>query len=211
MPDININAPKIGAKGIYTLLPPYSDILSPNEEYVCQSLRTLTEMSNSGVNAAKLIYLDHALTEVEYKDGLARGVLIVSMLGTSGQWINVPANYIAGAPITDGVPYVVKIIGLSLGPVAVDRDLSNLSASLSNVVKDQLGLEPEVKIVQVSKITLVPLLNHKTIETARGLNKILAPSDKAKVMTVTTTLDQALLKIQALEAYIMANRTKLGI
>lgn len=211
MPNINVNAPQIGTKGIYTLLPPYNAILNPNEEYTCQSLRTLTEMSNSGTDPAKSIYLDHALTDVEYKDGLTRGVLIVSLLGSSGQWVNVPANYIAGAPVTDGVPYVVKIIGLSLGPMAVNRDLSNLSTSLSNVVKDQLGIEPEVKIVQVSKTTLVPLLNHNAIETARGLNKVLAPSDKAKVMTVTTTLDQALLKIQALEAYIMANRVKLGI
>lgn len=211
MPNINSTAPSIGSRGLFTLMAPYDSLTTPGEEYTCQGLRTLRDIISSGIDALNTVYVAHTLTDVEYNDGLLRGVLIVSLQGSSGQLIQVPANYIASLPITDGIRYAAKIIGLSLGPLPLDRDLSLLSTTLANVVKDQLGVIPEVRVVQTSKVVVVPVPNHRAIDRARLNNAVAAPSDKLKLVQHQTTLDQALAKIQVLEAYIMANRTKLGI
>jgi len=211
MINANVSAPTIGSRGIYTLLPPYNTLTTPGEEYTCQGLRLLTDMVSDGLDPMTTVYVSHALTKVEYDLALTNGVYIVSLQGSSGQHILVPANYISGQPVTDGIKYAVKIIGLSLGPLAIDRDLSNLSTTLSNIVHDQLGVVPEVRVVQVSKVTLVPPADHVIIEGARVVLTTATPSDRVVAIKSKTTLDQALIKIQQLEAYIIANRLKLGI
>jgi len=197
--------PPIGTKGYYNLLPPFDTAILPNEEYTCASVRSISEISASGVDVYATYYAPKGITTADFNTALATNMPIIALQAGIGQWIYVPANYIASYPDTNGVPYHVLMLGVSLGAIPTSSDLTSLKESIANIVQASVGIIPTIKEVQVSKVMNISAANDAIVKNAKQALITNSQSDYAKYATTQTTLDTALLKIQQLEQYILDN------
>ncbi len=203
--------PAIGSVGTYTLLAPFNTMILPDDEYTCTAIRNISDYISNADDAYTTVYADNGLTQTDYQNDLAANMPIVSLQSSVGHWMYVPARFIVTFPITNGVPYCNKIIGVNIGAVPVNMDLTFLIASISNVVADNLGITPEIKQVVTSKTSSIPVTEDAAIQTARKGRITASLTDTGKLLNMTNNYNTALTKIAALEAYILANKTVLGI
>ena len=198
--------PSLGMSGYFKLKTPFNSSLVENERYTCRAVRGIGDYLANNEDIYTNIYKANGLTETEFNSDCASGMYIVSLQSTKGQWIYLPASYILSFPITNGVEYHNLMIGISLGAVPTTKDISAVKTNLRNVIYDQLGIEPEIKEVQISKAVLIPQEQHETIETIRTSRITQQMSASSKVTKLESDLDTALEKIKILEAAIIENR-----
>ncbi len=203
--------PAIGSVGTYTLLAPFNSIVLPDDEYTCTAIRNISDYISNSDDAYTLVYLDNGLTQTDYQNDLAANMPIVSLQSSVGHWMFIPARFIVTFPITNGVPYCNKILGVNIGAFPANADLTFLITAISNVVVDNIGITPEIKEVVTSKTVNIPISEDATIQTARKSRIAASLTDTGKLQNMTNNYNDALTKIAALEAYILANKTVLGI
>lgn len=198
--------PDINAKGIFSLRSPFSALIPPQTRYAVKGIRKLSEIIASGIDPFLLYYQPNTLTQTDYDNDTAIDISIVSLSSEVGQWIYVPSSYIISYPDVNGVVYTSLILGVSLGSVADIVPLDALKTSITNLVKDFLGILCEIKEVAVSPPAIIPYTQHVQIENARTVLKGTNQSDKAKYIDVVNKLNASTARIIELENYI---KTKL--
>ena len=208
---MNTVLPTLGSKGTYVFTAPFNTLSLVGEVYTCQAIRTISDLTASGVDVFKKYYNPYGLSQAIFNAAIVANDYIISLQGSSGQWVYIPSNYITSLPNQNGVPYHAMVIGLSIGPIAVSKDLSAIKTILSNAIYDSLGITPDVKEIEVSGITLVDDANHLLIENTRALHITNHQSDAQRYLTTLNSLNTALVKVKALEDYIVSKKTVLGI
>lgn len=197
--------PSIGSSGFFELRPPFDQVVLRNEQYTCQGIRKISEYLASNEDVKALVYDANAIDESDYNADAEADMPIVSLQADIGHWVYVPARYIIKYPITNGVPYRTLMIGISLPPMPVERDLTFLTTDLSNLVRDSLGVDVEIKLVETSKIVLVPRTKHNLELSDRYAVSNGRTTDRSRYMSTQVQLDAALAKIAELETYIANN------
>ena len=194
--------PALGSTGIYTFSAPFDTILPVSEKYTCQSVRSITELIASGVDVYANYYLSNSLTQGDYDAAVVNNTYIISLQSSIGVWAFVPANFIGTPRSVNGVGYNVVALGVSLGAIRVESDLSAIKTAISNLVRDNYGVTPIVKEIQVSKVKYITNENDLIINNARTALINNMSTDRAKLLVLQNNLDAALLKISGLETYI---------
>lgn len=197
--------PTVGSEGYYTVLPPFDTILVPNILYTCQAVRRLNDYLANNENPKEKIYTRYGLGDNVYTDDLKNDMFIVSLQAGVGQWIYIPARYILGYPVSNGVKYHDVMLGVNLGSIPVDLDLSVVKTAVSNAVHDTLGITPTIADVEISKTIIVTHEQHKSIMDVRLGHMTLYLSDRAKVDKGQTDIESLQYKITQLEEYIKTN------
>ena len=203
--------PTVGSRGAYTLITPFNAMVVTNELLTCKAIRSISELIAAGVDVYKEYYQANGLTQVDFDNAVKNDEFIISFQGGTGVWIYVPSNYLGAAPITAGIPYHVRVVGVSLGAVPVNKDITVLKQAIANLVYDTIGIQPEVKELEVSGVSLVDNMVSANIETMRSHRVVNNQSDSGRYLTTLNDYNNALIKIAALEAFIMNNRAVLGI
>lgn len=194
--------PSIGAKGIYRLLPPY-DTLVKDIAYTCVAVRRLQDFVTIGRDPKGLYYDPHGIDEsIWLRDSSNPEVCIVSLVSDSGQWIYVPSTYILSFPNLNGIPYTVRVLGISLGAIPDSLDLSNLYTNMTNLIRDTIGVESEVRSVVISDTKLIPKVDHDALEVARADLIQGSQTERAKVLDLERQNSVLRDTNQALEQYI---------
>lgn len=203
--------PPLGSIGTYTFRAPFDTTLSQTDMYTCQATRTISELLSDNVDVLAKYYIANGLSEVDYNLAVKNNTVIVTLQADVGVWVHLPANYIITPPVSNGIPYHVIALGISLGPIPVSTNLAPIKSSMVNLIRDNFGIISDVKELQVSKVKIVPYANDVAIRNARKSLITVKTTDTARLLTLQQNYNNALLKIQQLEAYILANKTKLGI
>lgn len=196
--------PTIGATGFWQLSAPFDSLMAQDEMYTCQAIRRLGDYIAFNEDPLTNIYTFYGLTEDDFNADQAANMYIVSLQSEKGQWLYVPARYLLGYPIMNGVQYKTMMLGVGLGALPVDMDLSAIQTLISNVVYENLGITPKMSPVALSKALLVSRENHDRIETARLARASQKKTDYSRYRETLQQLNQANAKIQALEAFIKA-------
>lgn len=202
---MNLVIPTIGARGYYRLAAPFDSKLSPNEMYTCQAIRRIGDYLALNEDPYNNIYLYNGLTEADFNTDQQENMYIVSLQADTGQWLYVPARYLLGYPIMNGVPYQNMMLGVGLGAVPADMNMSALQNLISDVVFDNIGVRPQISPVVLSKQKLVSRQDHEAIQTARGALASQKKSFYTRYREMVTLYNKAIAKITALETYIKAN------
>ncbi len=203
--------PSIGAKGTYTLSAPFNTIILPDDEYTCMAIRNISDYLANNDNVEQTVYLNNTLTAADYISDLKANMPIVSLQSQVGHWLYVPARFIVTFPITNGVPYHNVMLGVNIGAQPVNLDLTFLMTAISNVVKDNLGVTPEIKSVEISKIVSISTTQDSQVQTARKALMNTTMTDTARYKNLQVMYAEAIAQVQALEQYIVNNASKLGI
>ncbi len=203
--------PPVGSKGFFTFAAPFNTLALPDDEYTCRAVRNLSDYVNNNEDALSLVYLQSGLTTTDYQNDLAAGMVIVSLQSQVGHWLYVPVRFIDSLPQSSGVPYQNKVIAINLGAVPAEQDFTALQTALTNAVADMYGVTPQIQVVVTSKTSLVPYTTDQQIQQARQGRITMATTESAQVKILQTQNASLQTKLNALEAYILANKTALGI
>ena len=194
--------PVIGSSGTYELLPPFDTVILPEELYTCKAIRNISEYVSYNQDAKKLVYDYYGLSEVDYENDIQEDMEIVSLQNNKGVWVYVPARYIIKYPEVDGIPYHQLSLVCKLPAIEVKRDISHLKTDVINLIKDTLGVEPAVEIVEVSRTIAVTRETSDLLKIERALVSNGRVTDRAKYMQLLQQQQVLLDKIEALENYI---------
>lgn len=194
--------PAVGTSGIYTLLSPFDNALTPNVAYTCVSVRRLGDIIAAGGNPLKTYYLDNSLTKEIYETDVTNNACIVSLQGPGGLTVCVPSSYIKSYPDIGGVPYSVIAMAISLGAIPTSMDLSYISNQIVELVRDTIGIDSEVKLVEIAEPSLLTYDDSKALEIARKAKIATTMTDRAMYLDASSKLASARQKIAMLETYI---------
>lgn len=194
--------PDIGATGLYQLAAPFAALLIPNAMYTCRAIKRFSEVSSLGVDPFETYYEPHGLTEAKYKADDKEAACIVSLQAGSGNWIYVPSTYIQAFPSTNGVKYNVTILGVSLGGIPDNLNLTPLQTLISDTVYGSLGIRPSFKTVVVSDPAMVNNEDHLKLEEARLANITITEPLAVKVYKLQQEKAVLATKLAAAEQWI---------
>lgn len=194
--------PEIGATGSFTAKSPFDSKINDKQTYQCMAVRRLSDLVALGDDPFVDYYQPIGLAESVYKADLAAGVCLVSLQSSSGRWIYIPNTYLLTYPGMSGVKYHCVVLGVALGAIPVNLDVSALKSQISNLVKDTLGVNNEIKVVVVSPEALVSQESHTYLEAARVAKITNKTTDSAKLAKAQSELATTRLKVTELETYI---------
>lgn len=197
--------PTVGSSGYFQLKVPFDSLILNKEHYTCQAVRKISDYLANNETPLDDIYLANGLTEVQYSQDLEDDVYIVSLQANTGHWVYVPSAYITQFPSVNGIPYRSVMIGVALPPIPADKDISNVTASITNLITDTLGVACQIKIVETSKVVLVDSDQHTLTESQRQAAAAGSGTDRSRYteqLTINAALRQ---KISILESYIEEN------
>lgn len=198
--------PPIGYPGIFKLRDPFNTLIVPDVIYTCQAVRRIEDLIASGMDPYNEFYYKHKLTPDMYKNDLLLGVCIITLQSVGGgSVVYVPSTYIESYPQAGGVSYTVLGLAVDLGALPDTTNLSLLTDKVKSVVQNTIGVIPEIKPVAISASTLVPHLEHDTLERSRLLNIENSQTDYAKVLRLESQNQSLVQKVQELEKYIKDN------
>lgn len=200
-------APSLGAQGAYTVQAPYDTLVNPNLIYTCKGIRTIDDILAAGFDPYATYYSPGgtAVDKTKYQDDVNNGVVIVSLLSSSGQMVYVPNSYITAFPAPGGVAYSVMALAVKLGALPTSLDLTSVKQKVSDLILNTLGVNGDVTEMQISAIETISSDAAKTAEAARLALVTDNGSDWAKYLAAKTALDSANQKIAALEQWIKAH------
>ena len=194
--------PVIGSSGTYELLPPFDTVILPEEIYTCKAIRNISEYVSYNQDPKKLVYDYYGLSENDYENDIQEDMEIVSLQNNKGVWVYVPARYIINYPEVDGIPYHQLSMVCKIPAIEVSRDISHLKTDVINLIKDTLGVEAAVEIVEVSRTIAVTKDVSDQLKIDRALVSNGRVTDRAKYMQLLQQQQVLLDKIEALENYI---------
>ena len=194
--------PVIGSSGTYELLPPFDTVILPEEIYTCKAIRNISEYVSYNQDPKKLVYDYYGLSENDYENDIQEDMEIVSLQNNKGVWVYVPARYIIKYPEVDGIPYHQLSMVCKIPAIEVSRDISHLKTDVINLIKDTLGVEAAVEIVEVSRTIAVTKDVSDQLKIDRALVSNGRVTDRAKYMQLLQQQQVLLDKIESLENYI---------
>lgn len=192
--------PPLGASGVYTLRAPFQNKLQANTSYRCDAIRRINDFIELGVDPYEEVYQPEGISRSVYDNDAAKNVAIVSLVSQNNHWIYVPSTYISSYPNVNGIPYVSLVLGVSLGAIPHYMDMTGLSNAIKNLVRDTIGVVPQITQVAVSDVTNLSQRDHDSLETNRQQAIINTQTDRAQAIALraeNATLRQQLNDLQA--------------
>ena len=194
--------PTLGSSGTYELAAPYDTKILPEEIYVCKAIRSLSEYISNNQDPKKLVYDYYDLTENDYEDDIKEDMEIVSLQNNDGVWLYVPARYIIKYPQVNGVPYHQVALVCKLPAIEADKDLSFLVNDIKNLIRDYMGIDSQVDVVETSRTIAVSKELSDQMKVERSLASSGRVTDRARYTELLQRHTEALNKIGLLETYI---------
>jgi hypothetical protein len=194
--------PFIGARGAYTLKPPWEALA--DTVYTCTGLVSFTALLEKGTDVLNEVYVPNGLGEVEYSADLAAGAYIVVLASETAPTLYVPDTYVVSYPDTGLVKYSHIVASASLGALPDELDLSFLQEQLSSTIEGVLGIETEVSIHKAPTTKTITPSQHQTLEAARRAQITLSETDRAKAVKASEEVVRLTEHVAELEAVIVS-------
>lgn len=206
--------PDIGATGIYTLKTPFDKLIINSVTtddvltavtYTCVAVRKVAEVIKNGGDPFSTYYASNNIDKSVYTADVAKGLCIVTLLSSAGDYIHVPSTYILSFPKGGGVLYCTYGLGISLRALPVDTDLTALKKRMTDAVTETFGVESEVKVLTLSNNALVATDYHDRLVAARqdAISKV--ETDRVVRIRLEAQVVEMGARIKALEAALIAN------
>jgi len=197
--------PPLGAIGVYSLLSPFST--QEGESFECIAVRRFSDYEVNSEDLWTDLYSPAGLTEDKYLEDKKLNLEIVTLMSERGYTLQVPVKYIQKYPLQDGVPYRRMGLHVSLPAMLLDQDLSAFKTRIEEAALDTLGVSVKFKEVETSRVRRFNPDESAVIQVQRQntIGSNVTPYVKMRILQ--NQLQEATQKIQALEAYILANQT----
>lgn len=194
--------PPIGISGLFQLSSPYSNLLQTNVSYRCDAVRRLSDLIDLGVEPYEEYYLPFGLTQAQYDQDVINRVSIITLISDANHVVRVPTTYLISYPDINGVPYHVMLLGIELGAIPNNKDLTGIKQIIANLVRDTIGVVPTIREAVASAEQKVSQQDHEVLEAARASMITNTQTDRAKLLAAEKELAALRIQYNALETYV---------
>ena len=196
--------PVINASGSFVLKDKLATAISQEQYYTVVAIRKIEEIEALGIDVLSTYYLPLNLTEEDYTRDQSNHYSIISLKSSSGEIKHIPSYYLASFPSGSGIVYSVVGLGVELGALPVDFDLSHLENKIKSLVISEIGVNPRTRVLTLSNQEMVTQTTHDRIEAARIQKKATSPVNTQKTITDLTNENKLLKnKVKALESFVI--------
>lgn len=192
--------PEPGTKGFFELASPYNT--SPGEQLTCKAIRKISELFAASVDVYTAYYKDR-VDDVVFHEDVEADSEIVSLMGDSGDFINVPSRFILKYPDMNGEPYRGMGLAIRLPAFPVKQDISFLLPQLTDLVSNALGVHAEANIVVTSRTLLVSDQEHLVTQSSRRALAQAGTTAMARIAVLNSLVDELQTKLAAAEALLI--------
>ena len=200
--------PYINAAGTWVLKAPYDTLLSKQERYTCISVTKLEKLVSMGDEPYDDYYEPKSIPQDTYQNDLISQVCIITVRDEAGQLYSFPSSYLVSFPSGNGVEYGVLGLAVTIGPLPIDTNLTELKQRVKDLVKDTVGVEGDVVSLLLSNPEIVSFDSHESMKASRKLNIRESNTTPAQVKALESELRAARNKIQTLEAALIKLKKK---
>lgn len=174
--------PESGLKGSFTFLEPFNVDEYQNKILEVISIRRLNEMYANGDDPYNNIYVKNGLSQDDYIDDLQNDRPIAVLSAPGGVYYNIPCSKIETIPTSVGVPYIRRVIAISLGSLPYDYSLETIRQDIEDIVRDKLYLKSEAKILDASAPYYKSYEDHEVFERWMDTNPTLRGTKSFKTL-----------------------------
>lgn len=134
------------AAGSFEAEAPFASVVDPRIHYTVEAVRTIPEMQARKDDLFKLVYQPAGVTDVQYKDMIAKGiqdeVVIIALTSRGKPPVYVPSSYLKSFPLVDGVIYERICVIADLGACPPEfKDRINAAVDhINNYIKKSMGI-----------------------------------------------------------------------
>lgn len=200
--------PYINAAGTWVLKAPYDTLLSKQERYTCISVTKLEKLVSMGDEPYDDYYEPKSIPQDTYQNDLISQVCIITVRDEAGQLYSFPSSYLVSFPSGNGVEYGVLGLAVTIGPLPIDTNLTELKQRVKDLVKDTVGVEGDVVSLLLSNPEIMSFASHESMKASRKLNIRESNTTPAQVKALESELRAARNKIQTLEAALIKLKKK---
>ena len=200
--------PYINTAGTWVLKAPYDTLLSKQERYTCISVTKLEKLVSMGDEPYDDYYEPKSIPQDTYQNDLISQVCIITVRDEAGQLYSFPSSYLVSFPSGNGVEYGVLGLAVTIGPLPIDTNLTELKQRVKDLVKDTVGVEGDVVSLLLSNPEIVSFASHESMKASRKLNIRECNTTPAQVKALESELRAARNKIQTLEAALIKLKKK---
>lgn len=181
--------PTIGTKGKFTFLEPFDSILSSDQEYTVEALRSLSDLTANGEKPYEGIYKTVGISTEDFISDLENDIFIVTFKTTGGENYYIPSNKINSIPITNGVKYQDMLVVANLGAMPVEFNTTLLLSTVAEDIYNTTGIKTDVVIVNNSAINYKSNDEHSKLTSIRENITTTTKSYKTKYLEAMETIN----------------------
>lgn len=195
--------PALNSSGSFEFKKPVSDNINQQSVFTCKSVRKISELIATGVDVFKDYYLPLNIQLDSFNEDKINDISIVGLYSESHSWLYVPSSHLLSYPDNSGVPYRRMAIVLNLGPLEESFDLNSLGALLTELVKTEIGIDPEIRTVSISEKAMVKREVHEAIAKARQARITLTKTTFVELANLQELVNSLTSKNKILEEHIL--------
>lgn len=202
---MDISQIEVGDRTAFNFLPPYDSILSNKTIYRVESLSTLSSLVEKGIDPKENIYALYDIMD-DYETDIVNDIVIVE-LSLSSKMFYIPLNKIIDKNNEPQVAYSERMIGIKLGFIPDDEDISSLISDIDLLIKARLGITSDDKSHIADKVvsSRVVITESQHLEYQNTRNSL--KTESGNYMTLYYNLQnrhqETITKLQSLEtAYL---------
>lgn len=194
--------PTVGLKGAFTFKDPLTHISVTAPVLECVAVRSFGDIISSGRDPYEHFYHPLDLSKETYNHHARKGSYIVTLVSEANEYFYVPSPYLASFPIPGGYAYEVVALVCSLGPILKDMDLTPILTQAKELVQDNLGIRPEVKLVKISETKYLSTDDASSLEAGRDNLKKSNKGIYAEMRELRQRIEELEQENQAMREYI---------
>lgn len=195
--------PALNSSGSFEFKKPVSDKLNPQSVFTCKSVRKISELMASGTDVFNQYYAPLNIEIDSYNEDKINDISIVGLYNESEGWLYVPSSHLLSYPDNSGVPYRRMAVVINLGPIEESFDLSTLNTLLTDLVKSQIGIEPELRVVSISEKAMVKREIHDSITKTRNARIDLNKTTFGELINLRSVVKDLTSKNKVLEEHVL--------
>lgn len=192
---------EVGDEAAFNFLPPYDTLLSNKTYFIVKSVSLLQSLVDKGLNPKENIYeLNQAAGD--YDIDIVDNIHIVEMsIGAKDYYV--PINKIVAKNNVPQVAYSERMIGIKLGFIPDDEDLTLVVADINLFIKNRLGIQAKVGDAVVTGKVVIEEPEHLAFSITRNALKTEMGNYMKLYYDLKAVQQQTMTKLQSLElAYL---------
>lgn len=192
---------KVGDDTAFNFLPPYDALLSNKTYYVVVSVSLLQSLVDKGLNPKENIYKLNGI-ESDYDSDISANIHIAE-LSLGSKVFYVPLNKIVSKNNVPQIAYSERVIGIKLGFIPHDEDLSVILSDLNLFIKNRLGIEAKIGDSIFTSKAVIEEPEHLAFDATRNALRSEMGNYMKLYYDLQVVHQQTITKLQSLEtAYL---------
>lgn len=192
--------PQINSTGFFQVKSPWQ--MPENTIYTCIAVRDFSDFTAIGENVFDLVYKPKNIPVELYQADVAAGAKIITLASRTQPTIYIPSTYLTGYPLMDNVAYSHVVLGVSLGAIPDNMDLTFLKDQMQGLVSSVIGVTPTVELNAAPSDNYMSATQHAAWLQARQEAITSRETDLARLMQANATISTLRQVIAQYEAFM---------